>query len=671
MSTEATLVAHVILDSPLPQLDHAFDYKVPERLLESIAVGQKVVVPLRSGRRMCDAWVIGLSKTSSFSGNLVDVESIVSEVALLPPDLYALARTVADRQAGSAVDVLRLAIPPRYVRAEKAYLTHRNSDELSESSVSTSASRVSTADQKLESPEFSRGDKVSWIFDGGVACLGENAWVPSWCHAYAQLAAQALSRGESIILCVPDFRDIALMQFALTFFVDEERVCRVDAGLAGAQRYTNYLRILEDSPVVVLGNRSSIYAPVFNLGVIALWDAADESFAEPLAPYAHSRDIALIRQASAECTLVFGAHVLSPEVARLLTLGYVTDISSPVDEKISGRPIIVTDDLAPEISDDAEHNRSSSRIPASVVIAARKAITQGPVLIQVARPGYSGALRCKSCKYKACCENCSGPLRLESKNATPACKWCARLAPRWQCSQCHSTAFSYGAPGNEKTAEDLGRAFPGVPVILVDASRPVETLEHVPSLVIATPGTEPLARGGYESIIILDGETTLSREGLDTDADALRVWLNAASLAAKNAPVFIAGTGVTLGHVMRDRQENCYVLSLLTERETLSLPPATRVALISGSRESVASVESALTGIPRRSVMGPVPGADGSSRLILTFDYKDGAAVAKALRALVIKTATTSKKPAGSDGPQPRILRLNVRMDDTALRGVN
>lgn len=670
MSTEATLVAHVVLDSPLPQLDHPFDYRVPDRLRESIKVGQRVVVPLRSGRRMCDAWVIELSTSSSFSGNLAAVDSIVSEVALLPPELYALARSVADRQAGSAVDVLRLAIPPRYVRAEKSYLATKSSDSLPESPKSAAVSQISDSSNRFEIPQFSGGEKVSWVCVGGVEQVDENSWTPRWCLAYAQLAAQALSRGESIIIAVPDFRDIEHMQLALSAFVDDDRVCRVDAGLSGAQRYSNYLRVLEDTPVVVLGNRSSVYAPAFNLGVIALWDAADDSFSEPLAPYAHARDVALIRQASTDCSLVFGAHVLSPEVARLVALNYVIDISGPDDVRLALRPITVTDDLN---ADETEVQRigASSRIPASAVVAARQAISQGPVLIQVARPGYSGVLRCKSCRTKATCESCSGPLRLESKSGTPSCKWCARLAPRWHCSQCHSTVFSYGAPGTEKTAEDLGRAFPGVPVILVDASRPVETLEHVPTLVIATPGTEPLAKGGYECVIILDGETTLSREGLDTDADALRVWLNAVSLAATEAPVFIAGTGKTLGTVLRERQENVYVASLLAEREALSLPPATRVALISGSREAVASIEAALTDIPRRSVMGPVPGPEGSSRLIMTFDYKDGAVVAKALRALVIKTATTSRKPAGSDGPAPRILRLNVRMDDTALRGLN
>ncbi len=661
MSTEATLVAHVVLDSPLPQLDHPFDYKVPTRLQSTLRIGHKVVVPLRSGRRMCDAWVIALSETSSFAGNLAEVESLVGEVPILPSALYELARTVADRQAGSAVDVLRLAIPPRYVRAEKAFLNAHDGfpPEDDESKIVSAPTRGDAV--------LTRGQKVSWVFNGGVEQLSSGLWAPRWCVAYAKLAAEALSQGTSIVIAVPDFRDIEHMERALREVVDPTNVVRLDAGLPGAQRYTNYLRVLAPVPVIVLGNRSSVYAPAHNLGAIAIWDAADDSFAEPLAPYAHARDVALVRQSSTGCSLIFGSHVLSPEVARLVALGYLTEITDDAPEP----DITITDAIDVPNEPDSNDGRAASRIPASTVVAARKAISDGPVLIQVARPGYSGSLRCKSCRERATCVHCSGPLRKASKESTPACRWCAKLAAGWQCSKCHSTAFSFGSPGTEKTAEDLGRAFPGVPVVLVDASREADYISHKPALVIATPGTEPLAEGGYEAVIILDGESTLSREGLDTDTDALRVWLNAASLAAPRAPIFVTGTGAALGKVLREGRQSEYVSNLLKEREALSLPPATRVALISGSRESVATVESALTGIPRRSVLGPVPAPDGSNRLILTFDFKDGAAVATALRALVIKTATTSKKPATSDGPHPRILRLNVRMDDTALRGLN
>lgn len=648
---QAALVAHVILDSPLPQLDHPFDYAVPQRLREDIAVGQKIVVPLRSGNRRTEAWVIGLSSTSSFAGNLADIESIVSEVVALTPELYELARTVADRQAGSAVDVLRLAIPPRYVRVEKDYLAKHDAGETSEHE----------SPSPIRDQESRSGFRRSVRIRGSVAEIRPGVILPAWVISLAQAARDEFSAGRSTIFTLPDFRDVELLCTALEALELGEVAVRTDASLPGAQRWTNYLRILHEAPLIVIGNRSSVYAPVKNLGLIALWDATDESFTEPLAPYAHPRDVALIRQASSGCSLLFASHIESVETSRLEKLGYL-------EHQIVGvHDVQIT---ASDLHSQVEEGQRSSRIPPAALVAARKAITNGPVLVQVARPGYAGTTRCSSCRERALCTSCHGPLALKTKSAAPSCRWCGRLAPDWACGNCHSTTLLAGQPGTEKTAEDLAKAFPGVLVHFSDGTKNLETLPASPALVIATAGTEPLVTGGYRAVIVVDGESARSREDLDTDTTALRSWMNAVSLAAPEAPVFIAGSGPVLGRVVESDSFEEFASNALREREALSLPPATRVAVVTGSRQAIANVEKELVELPHRGVMGPVPAPEDASRLIITFDYKDGAVVAKKLRALVLQTAITNRKPAGVAGAKARVLRLNVRIDDFAMRGI-
>ncbi|WP_456236771.1 primosomal protein N' family DNA-binding protein, partial [Agromyces humi] len=112
-------VARVLVDSPLPQLDQLFDYSVPERLRASARPGVRVRVPLRTGGRIANGWLVELVDESEYGGALSEVEDVVSEVPLLVPEVWALARAVADRAAGNASDVLRVAIPSRYVRVER------------------------------------------------------------------------------------------------------------------------------------------------------------------------------------------------------------------------------------------------------------------------------------------------------------------------------------------------------------------------------------------------------------------------------------------------------------------------------------------------------------------------------------------------------------------------
>ena len=51
-----------------------------------------------------------------------------------------------------------------------------------------------------------------------------------------------------------------------------------------------------------------------------------------------------------------------------------------------------------------------------------------------------------------------------------------------------------------------------------------------PALVVATPGAEPVAEGGYAAALLLDGWALLDRADLRAGEEALRRWLAAAAL---------------------------------------------------------------------------------------------------------------------------------------------
>ena len=50
---------------------------------------------------------------------------------------------------------------------------------------------------------------------------------------------------------------------------------------------------------MVIGNRAAAFAPVRDLGLVALWDDGDDLLAEQRAPYPHARDVLAIRAAEA------------------------------------------------------------------------------------------------------------------------------------------------------------------------------------------------------------------------------------------------------------------------------------------------------------------------------------------------------------------------------------
>ena len=109
-------IARVVVDVPLAHLDRPFDYVVPSTLDGSVAAGTRVRV--RFAGQLVDAVVLDRVATTDHDGRLAFVERAVSAEPVLSPELARLARAVADRWAGSLIDVLRLALPPRHARVE-------------------------------------------------------------------------------------------------------------------------------------------------------------------------------------------------------------------------------------------------------------------------------------------------------------------------------------------------------------------------------------------------------------------------------------------------------------------------------------------------------------------------------------------------------------------------
>ncbi|HET8958676.1 MAG TPA: hypothetical protein VFM95_09500, partial [Microcella sp.] len=57
----APSIARVVLDSPLPQLDRLFDYRIPPTLREIARPGTRVIVPLRSAGRRARGYIVELA----------------------------------------------------------------------------------------------------------------------------------------------------------------------------------------------------------------------------------------------------------------------------------------------------------------------------------------------------------------------------------------------------------------------------------------------------------------------------------------------------------------------------------------------------------------------------------------------------------------------------------
>jgi primosomal protein N' (replication factor Y) len=140
--------------------------------------------------------------------------------------------------------------------------------------------------------------------------------------------------------------------------------------------------------------------------------------------------------------------------------------------------------------------------------------------------------------------------------------------------------------------------------------------------VVATPGAEPEAAGGYAAAALLDGWAATGSAGLDGGIDALTRWLGAAALVRPaergGATILVGGPDPAGAGALVRWDPAGYALRDLAERTHLKLPPTVRMVSVSGAREAVAAFLDGADLPGPSEVLGPMDDGDGVRALIRT-----------------------------------------------------
>ncbi len=614
------------VDVPLAHLDRLFDYSVPDALDAEAQPGARVRV--RFSGRLVDGFVVERADASEHA-RLAPLQRVVSPLPVLTPEVLELARAVADRYAGTLPDVLRAAIPPRHARAEAQVLAKESEPcELPE------AMDLSAWDDYAGGAAFAqriaggeRGLRGVWTSAPGVGCSD----AADWPRLIARTALAAACHG-GVVIVVPDARDLVRVAAALDGEGGGSAYVTLSADAGPQRRYSAFLRVLTGRVPIALGTRAAAFAPVTSPSLLILWDDGDESLAEPHAPGWHAREVLALRSHLTGASLLVGGFTRSVETQQWVG----TSWAAPLAPR---RPVLRAS--APRVVPDED---DGARIPRRAYDAAREALTTGPVLVQVGRRGYVPTLACQRCRERAACPACAGPLALGARGGAPTCRWCGTRVAPWRCRACGDDRLRAISVGSSRTAEELGRAFPGVPVITSTGERSVASVGPEPSLVVATTGTEPWASGGYAAVLLLDAAAQAARVALRAGEETARRWFAAAALARPGAPVVVtADAGLPVVQALIRWDPAWLAARELAERRELGLPPAVRAATLTGDP---IAVRAAMRDLPDSArVAGPLPvaGAD-DARALVTIDRRHGADLAHALRAIAA-TRTARKDP--------------------------
>ncbi|WP_455113533.1 primosomal protein N' family DNA-binding protein [Rothia mucilaginosa] len=743
-------VARVRVDSTLPQVDRTFDYRVPAELSEDAVPGARVRV-LFNGHELTGYIEERAATTDWTRTSLLPLKSVLSRVPSVAPEIFALAEALADRYASTVANVLRLAVPPRIAALDKKYaplLPGYESAYLGDSApVSTSDAPESAASEHVASESTESGpstasaassaatsiatDPYAWLATPGAPApfvLDSPALNPdapdaasvfsdyengaefiedvaagaatravmtvlpghlehTWADVLATALAAAAASGRGAIAVVPTAKNLDLLEAALAERLPADSFVRLSSDSTPHTRYHGFVKARLGQVPVVIGTRAAAYAPVANLGLVVCWDDGDSSLVEQRAPYCHARDVLLLRASAENTAALFAGFSMSSEAARLVRTRWASHVRAPRALVRDFSPRIFSTGSEFELARDPL--AAMARIPHLAFEHARRALARGPVLVQVARSGYIPSFSCERCRMPARCGECSGPLSVASGSSVPSCSWCGHLAQQWRCSECGFTHWRYSAAGATRTAEELGRAFPNVPVISSAGDHVRASVGPEPALVVATPGAEPVAFGGYAAALLLDADKMLRFDSLRAPEAALRRWLNAAALVR---PAALEGTVVTTASPSPVEQALVrwdpawFARRELEERAQTGLPPAVRTAAVTGAEADVRAFMEEFLGssaLPERvreqlRIVGPVPldqgyfawsesleedseeaPVQGDWRTLMFFSYGIAQQVTRELRA-TRATIAALKKNVGERPVQIRCDGLDV-----------
>ncbi len=627
-------VARLMVDVALPHLDRPFDYAVPAELDAEVRAGSRVRV--RFAGRLVDAYVLERRADTDHDGRLAFVERAVGGEAVLTADTAALFRAVADRWGGSFVDVVRLGVPSRHARAEAGLADAEPAAEAPDPPGQTGLGRYRAGAAFLAAVAEARPARAVWS-----ALPGEQ-----WPERYAEAVHTALAAGRGAIVVVPDGRDLTRLDTALTARLGPGRHVAITADLGPAERYRRWLSARRGIVRAVIGTRAAAYAPVADLGLLAIWDDGDDLYDEPRAPYAHTRDVLVLRSALTGVALLLGGYARTAEAQRLVESGWAHEIAAGRAEIRAAAPrVVATGDDTEQARDPAA---AAARLPSLAWRVTRDALgAGGPVLVQVPRRGYVPALACVRDHTPARCAACSGPLMAAARDSGPRCRWCGRPAGDWQCPACGGRAMRAVVVGAWRTAEELGRAFAGTAVRTSGGDRVLAAVDDRPELVVATPGAEPVAPGGYGAALLLDGWALLSRADLRAGEETLRRWMTAAALVRPGGTVVVAADAAvpTVQALIRWDPAGAAAREL-ADRVALGFPPAVRVASVTGPAPAVAELLAA-AGLPAGAeVIGPVPADGAAERVLIRVPNSSGAALAADLKAAAaVRSARKAPAP--------------------------
>jgi len=282
---------------------------------------------------------------------------------------------------------------------------------------------------------------------------------------YMQLAAEAIQRGYSVIVLVPEIALISQMekQFRARFGAC---VAVLHSGLSAGERLDQWIRILKKEASIAIGARSAIFAPLENIGIIIVDEEHDPSYKQEGNFAYNARDLAIVRAQMQSGISLLGSATPSMQSYHNALIKKFTEVS--LKKRIEKRPLpeVIIVDLR-----KTRDSRGNGRFFTPQLQAAiQNALDRGEqIILFLNRRGFASFPVCAACGAAIKCNNCDISLTMHKRSNVYKCHLCGfKRSAVSACLTCGSTSIKQLGFGTEKIEAATKALFPNARVTRMD-----------------------------------------------------------------------------------------------------------------------------------------------------------------------------------------------------------
>jgi primosomal protein N' (replication factor Y) len=315
-------------------------------------------------------------------------------------------------------------------------------------------------------------------------------------EVYLQVIEIALAQGRQALVLVPE---ITLTPLAVRRFLARfgGRVAVLHSGLRGGERYDAWRRIRRGEADIVVGARSTVFAPLPRLGIVVVDEEHDPSYKQEETPRYHGRDVAIMRAKLLEAPVILGSATPSLESFERAQAGRYRLVALP--QRIESRPLPRV-----EVVDLRRLHGQDRLLSPPLCAAVRECLERGEqALLFLNRRGFSTLLLCEECGAVAGCPHCSVSLTYHSARGRLCCHTCDfERRPPERCPECQGSRLRYLGMGTQQLEAAVRKRFPQARVTRMDrdtagtwraAARILEDLER--GAIDVLVGTQMIGKG--------------------------------------------------------------------------------------------------------------------------------------------------------------------------------